>query len=71
MPTPEASRGGRRRWGAAGPPGNGVQPNLVARGPSQPVVSETPVRSTATAVALRVAARQCGACFEASYHETD
>eukprot|EP00965_Chrysotila_dentata_P132523 4382333-Pleurochrysis_carterae.AAC.1 len=28
---------------------------------------ETPVRCTATAVALRVAARQRGACFEASY----
>eukprot|EP00965_Chrysotila_dentata_P134187 4437462-Pleurochrysis_carterae.AAC.1 len=30
-------------------------------------VWETPVRCTATAVALRAAARQRGACFEASY----
>eukprot|EP00965_Chrysotila_dentata_P048494 1608679-Pleurochrysis_carterae.AAC.2 len=30
-------------------------------------VWETPVRCTATAVALRVAARQRGTCFEASY----
>eukprot|EP00965_Chrysotila_dentata_P061510 2036601-Pleurochrysis_carterae.AAC.1 len=28
---------------------------------------ETPIRCTATAVALRVAARKRGACFEASY----
>eukprot|EP00965_Chrysotila_dentata_P086695 2861689-Pleurochrysis_carterae.AAC.1 len=30
-------------------------------------VWDTPVRCTATAAALRVAARQRGACFEASY----
>eukprot|EP00965_Chrysotila_dentata_P041968 1392278-Pleurochrysis_carterae.AAC.2 len=30
-------------------------------------VRETPVRCTATAVTLRVAARQRGACFKTSY----
>eukprot|EP00965_Chrysotila_dentata_P187364 6172082-Pleurochrysis_carterae.AAC.2 len=40
----------------------GVGPRQQARG-----MRETPVRCTATAVALRVAARLRGACFEASY----